>query len=169
MTKAINVANYFIYLNNQLKKDDKKSLTNKKIQKLLYYAQAWNLVINNKPLFQEDIEAWIHGPAIPSVYKVFAPFGAEQIEEDVNPEDFKNLKAEELKLLEEIWRIYGKYDAGYLETLSHSETPWLEARGGLSATEASSNIISQATMREYYEQKRKAVRETTTQLVKTKK
>ena len=43
-------------------------ISNLKLQKLLYYAQAWYLALHNEPLFPESIEAWVHGPAVPPVY-----------------------------------------------------------------------------------------------------
>ena len=65
--KAVLTAEYFIWKS----KDDPKptGLDKLKLQKLLYYAQAWNLVFNKNPLFQNKIEAWIHGPAVPEVYQ----------------------------------------------------------------------------------------------------
>ena len=50
----------------------KKSLTPKKIQKLVYYAYSWFIALNNQSenqisnfLFNEEPEAWIHGPVFP--------------------------------------------------------------------------------------------------------
>ena len=63
-TSALTVADYFLYKANK----EKKPITNKKLQKLVYYAQAWSLVLNNKKLFSEPIEAWVHGPAVRSLY-----------------------------------------------------------------------------------------------------
>ncbi len=148
-SKAQEVAYYFIYKNNQ----DKKGLTNKKLQKLLYYAQAWSLVTRNKVIFHEDIEAWVHGPAIPRIYIQFKDYGSSEIIKEIEETSFSDLNIDEKKLLDEIWRIYGKYDGSYLETLSHSEEPWQEARKGLSDFESSNNKISTDTMKKYYGQK----------------
>jgi len=57
------IADYFIYKG----KEENKPITNKKLQKLLYYSQAWYLVFNKKPLFKDKIEAWVHGPAIRTI------------------------------------------------------------------------------------------------------
>lgn len=43
-------------------------VSNLKLQKLLYYAQAWHLALHDNPLFDERIEASVHGPAVPPVY-----------------------------------------------------------------------------------------------------
>lgn len=141
---------YFIALG---KKSQKNDLTNKKLQKLLYYSQAWNLVLRNKALFKEDFEAWVHGPAIPEVYKEFKRYGCTVIDIDIKKEDCKNLSRDDKKILDEIWRVYGKYDAAYLELLTHNEDPWQKARNGCVPYEASNAIINKHEMKEYYEQK----------------
>jgi len=144
--RALLIAKYFIARNNK----EKKGLTNKKLQKLLYYAQAWNLVFNNKKLFNNDIEAWIHGPAVPSVYAKYKSFGFNDINEKVDEKDFQNLKKNEIRVLNAVWNIYGKYDADYLETLTHNEEPWLKARRDALPYQASSSVIPPALMKEYY-------------------
>ena len=40
-----------------------------KLQKLVYYCQAWSLVWDEKPLFQNKIEAWANGPVIRDLYE----------------------------------------------------------------------------------------------------
>jgi len=147
LSKVLVVADYFIYKSNQA---NKKDLTNKKLQKLLYYAQAWSVALSNKRLFKENIEAWIHGPAIPSVYKTYKNYGFLPIVKDVDPSEFADFNAKEKKLLDSIWQIYGKYDASYLEQLTHNEEPWISARKGMAPFESSNNIISLQNMREYY-------------------
>ena len=67
MLKAIDVANFFIYLLG----DEESDLTNMKLNKLTYYAQGQFLKTNGRPLFSENVEAWQHGPVIPSVYRAF--------------------------------------------------------------------------------------------------
>jgi uncharacterized phage-associated protein len=151
--KLSSAISYFIMQSRNAGQND---LTNKKLQKLLYYAQAWNLVLRKKELFKEDFEAWVHGPAIPVVYQAFRDCGASVITIDVEEKDLKNLSADEQGLLNEVWQVYGKYDASYLELLTHNEVPWLKARNGSMPYEASNAAISKKAMREYYEQKAKA-------------
>ncbi len=50
-------------------------LTNLRLQKLLYYAQAWSLAMRDKPLFDDRIEAWPSGPVVPSVFDRFLGLG----------------------------------------------------------------------------------------------
>lgn len=150
---ATRIAEYFILLSTR----EGKPITNKKLQKLLYYAQAWSLAINDKKLFDEPIEAWVHGPAIRSVYVQYKDFGFGPIKQVVTPASFKDISVDDTKILDEIWRVYGKYDADYLELLTHSEEPWQNARAGIEPDEGSSNIIDPTSMRDYYRAKLEAV------------
>ncbi|MBU3979271.1 DUF4065 domain-containing protein [Patescibacteria group bacterium] len=138
------VAKYFLWKAAK----EKRKISNKKLQKLLYYAQAWYLAIKNRPLFKDEIEAWIHGPTVRSVYNNFKKFGFNPITTEVNEKDLGNLRDDEL--LNDVWQLYGKYDADYLEALTHNEKPWQTAREGLEFDESSDNIISQDSMKEYY-------------------
>lgn len=143
---------YFGDLDNE---SDKKNLTNKKLQKLLYYSQAWSLVLKDKELFKEDFQAWIHGPAIPEVYKKYKQFGSNVIDIDIEEDSLKKLTEDEKELLNEIWKIYGKYDTSYLELLTHSEDPWQNARNDCMPYDNSQTIITKKEMKKYYEQKTK--------------
>jgi len=147
--KIDTIADYFIDKNNL----EKKGLTNKKLQKLLYYSQAWNLVFNKKKLFNENIEAWMHGPAIPYIYFKYKEFGFNDIKKEIEKNNFAELSKEERELLDSVWNTYGNFDADYLEMLSHSEDPWREARKNIAPYESSDKIISLDKMQRYYEQK----------------
>jgi uncharacterized phage-associated protein len=151
MTKTIlkvfsanEIADYFILKAYQ----DKKPLTNKKMQKLLYYAQAWTCAIRKHKLFREDIEAWIHGPAIYTVYSRFKKYGFAFI--DLTPKDSIASLIGDTAILDDVWKIYGKFDDRYLEELTHNEAPWQEARRGLEQQLPSRNVISLTTMDSYY-------------------
>lgn len=148
---ALYIAEYFIDKANRAN----KPITNKKLQKLLYYAQVWSLVVNNEKLFSERIEAWVHGPAIPVVYRKFKGFEFNPIQLDTSNTLFTFSK-EQAALLESVWSIYGKYDAQYLEALTHSELPWQEARKEVSASESSNRVISMVTAKKFYARKLKS-------------
>jgi uncharacterized phage-associated protein len=134
-----------------------KPITNKKIQKLVYYAQAWSLVVNKKPLFKEKIEAWVHGPAIRSIYAKYKEFGFNPIKKEPDLALIKKISTTDKKLLEQVWKLYGKYDSSYLEMLTHSEAPWQDARAGLEASENSEQEITQKSMKDFYSKKIKEV------------
>ncbi len=143
------VARYFIYLSNK----DNKTMTNLKLQKLVYYAQAWHLVFNNKRLFKDPIEAWIHGPAVHSLWKKYKKFGFEKIDVDI-PDDF-SFSEKTKELLDVVWDKYGGFDARYLERLTHYERPWQDARDGLNVNEFSKVNLTASSMKKYYGEKLK--------------
>ncbi len=145
ISSASRVAEYFISRSNQ----EKKPITNKKLQKLVYYAQVWSLVLNKEKLFNEKIEAWIHGPAIPSLYKKFKNFEFNPIVFETENVKF-NFNKRQSDLLNSVWKVYGKYNAEYLEALTHSELPWQEARKDLPITQASNNVIDLQVAKKYY-------------------
>ncbi|AKM84481.1 MAG: putative prophage protein (ps3) [candidate division Kazan bacterium GW2011_GWA1_50_15] len=147
--KAVDVGRYFIHLSNEAG----KPITNKKLQKLVYYSQAWSLVLNDKKLFGEPIEAWVHGPAVRSLYVQYKPFGFGPIRETISVQDVKKISGKVKKLLDDIWQVYGKLDASYLEMLTHSEQPWLTARDGLQGHENSEKEISLDSMKSFYTDK----------------
>lgn len=85
---ASEIGEYFLLLSN----NSNKSITNKKLQKLLYYAQAWSMTLKDEPLFNDKIEAWVHGPAIRSVYQEYRKFGFSPIVKDINQKDVAQIK-----------------------------------------------------------------------------
>lgn len=124
-----------------------EEITNLKLQKLLYYAQAWHLVFYERPLFGESIEAWIHGPVVPSVFRDYKSNGWKPIaappSSSVPPEQVR-------RHLNEVIRVYGKFNAVSLERLTHQESPWREVRKGLAPDEPSNRVITNESMRKYY-------------------
>jgi len=121
-------------------------VSNLKLQKLLYYTQAWHLAFTKSPLFGEEFEAWVHGPVVPRVFRRFKDFGWKTIDVKVTPLADPKVTAHISAILE----AYGHFDARQLERLSHSEGPWKAARGTLAPDESSSNVITKASMREFY-------------------
>jgi uncharacterized phage-associated protein len=122
------------------------SITNLKLQKLMYYAQAWNLVFTGKPLFLESIEAWVHGPVVPSIFRRFKDYRWSPIDCPVEPCEDEAVRGH----IESVIDAYGKFTATELERITHHETPWIEARRGLDPDVPSCNVISHSAMRDYY-------------------
>lgn len=146
---------YFIICSCDIESGD--SFSPLKLQKLLYYAQAWYLAIHKKPLFNEEFEAWVHGPVIPELWRYFSMkkmHGWESITfEDVKNLNVQSLDDETIQFLTDIIDDYGKYSAKYLEGLTHSEDPWINARVGYSPEEKSNVIIKKDDIKKYYESK----------------
>lgn len=137
------VANYFI----RRAHDAGEPISPLKLQKLVYYAQAWYLAIHGKPLMDEEFQAWVHGPVNPRLYSRFRGYGWQPIQEDVA---VPKLRKEVVEFLDEVWDVYGGFTAVALERMTHNERPWKAARAGLPPDAASNAEISQESMREYY-------------------
>lgn len=122
-------------------------LTNLKLQKLLYYAQAWHLVYHGKQIFEEDFQAWVHGPVAPSQYQRFKKFGWQPILEEIKRPELGGLESFLCNIIDN----FGIETATALELMTHNERPWIDARGGIPPDENCSNIIKKAAMKTYYE------------------
>ena len=146
MKSALDVARYFLC---RLDREAGDTISPLKLQKLVYYAQAWSLVFRKQPLFDQDIEAWVHGPVVREVWNEYQDYKYRDIPE---PTDFGeiNFAEDEIEVLEEVWSAYGEFSARHLEELTHSEKPWIEARKGLEPASNSTNIISHDRMKNYY-------------------
>ena len=143
------MANWFIC---NIDRDAGDSITHLKLQKLLYYAQAWSLALYDKALFEDDFEAWAHGPVIPAIYEEYRDYGYDALPTC----DCKNMvKGEAEDLLRDVKRVYGEHSAKFLEKLTHSEDPWKITRGNLAPEQRCNKHISKTLMRNYYKQKLK--------------
>ena len=144
MTNAIDVANWFLA---SIDREAGDSLTHLKLQKLVYYAQAWALVQLDKALFEEDFEAWTHGPVTISLYNHFKDYGWEALPYPDSVSEFDN---DIETLLDEVLEVYGGLSARDLENLTHNEAPWQKARGNLPDEVRANTFISKEIMKTYY-------------------
>lgn len=143
MLTCLDIAKYFIKLAN----DTGSFISNQKLQKLVYYAQAWHLAIHDSPLFDEDFEAWVHGPVIPTMYQKYKIFGWKPILEDVSEPE---IPEQTIKFLDEVAQEYFACDAYELERMTHIEAPWIEALKGQPVDAPCNEIISKESMKRYY-------------------
>jgi uncharacterized phage-associated protein len=120
-----------------------------KLQKLVYYSQAWSLVWDQRPLFNEVIAAWANGPVCPPLYhKHKGSFAVPALFID-NGEP-ERLDADAKATIKAVLDFYGDKSAQWLSDLTHRETPWKEARGDLSPDDKESPVITHDAMRRYY-------------------
>lgn len=122
---AQQIAHWILAYNEYIKAEkDADSISNLKMQKLLYYSQCAHLAIYDKPLFDDPIEAWLHGPVVPSVYHEYKGCGANGIE----PEgfDMREIDSETRGFLEMVYDGFAQYSAWKLREMTHEETPWRE-------------------------------------------
>lgn len=125
MATVFDVAKYFLSRQDVEAGD---TISNMKLQKLVYYAQGFTLAITGKPLFMETIEAWEHGPVVPVLYRQYKEYGAGSIPPPREaPEVISaHFDAAQLEILGEVYDVYGQYSAWKLRNFTHEETPWLE-------------------------------------------
>lgn len=137
------VADWFIRIAHELG----DPITNLKLQKLVYYAQAWYLALNGERLIPDAFEAWVHGPVVPALYERFSAYRWNPISEDV---PVPCLPKEVEDHLREVDEVYGGLLNWDLERQVHAEFPWLAAREGLDPHEPSTNVISEEGMQRFY-------------------
>lgn len=124
------------------------TLSAMKLQKLLYYSQAWHLVWMDKELFSEEIQAWANGPVIPELYKLHR--GNFRIEPGFFSGDISRISSQSKEVIDRVLAFYSNKDAQWLSDLTHMEKPWRAARDGLADGELGSNVISTEVIAEYY-------------------
>jgi len=137
-------------------------ITPLKLQKILYYIQAWHLVFFNKdPLFDEAPEAWVNGPVYRTVYNKYKKYknktispGSKELDRNLKQSlEILNLTDEQEKLLNAVLKKYGQFNTGQLVYLTHSEAPWNDAREGLGPFDYCEQPISFESMYNYYNQR----------------
>ncbi|MEU6129141.1 type II toxin-antitoxin system antitoxin SocA domain-containing protein [Saccharopolyspora sp. NPDC047091] len=144
MVKANDVAAYILHRRGPM--------TAMKLQKLVYYSQAWHLVWEERPLFDEPIQAWANGPVVPELYARHR--GKFRLNaEDALGGDRTVLDEAERGSVEAVLDAYADRSAHWLSELTHREAPWREARSRarLGDGERGSAVIEHAAMHEYYD------------------
>lgn len=145
-TKADKIADFFL----MYAREHGDYLTNLKLQKLLYYAQAWHLALFDEELFSDDLQAWVHGPVVSHVYGRFKKYSWNPISEDVKDPHFD---AQTRGFLEEVFDRYGSFSAVDLERMTHEESPWQKARGSLPLDQNSNAVLDRKEMREFFKRR----------------
>lgn len=95
-----------------------------KLQKLMYYSNAWSLAGWGKPLFEDEIQAWKHGPVVSSLYPLHR--GRVALDDWPHGERSK-LSIAERKLVDNIVSTYGGLSGWSLRERTHKEKPWIDA------------------------------------------
>lgn len=142
------------YILLKLNADEDCYVVNLKLQKLLYYVQAWNFGKNHDAFIKGDFEAWIHGPANRELYDrfkdtktLYSLIGKEDIQ---NKEVANSIDPEDSEFIDLILDNYASYNASDLERMTHKEDPWIIARKGYGPLDRCTNVISSESMIAYY-------------------
>ena len=145
MTSSIDVAEFIL--------QQKGPISSMKLQKLVYYSQAWSLALDGKYIFEEPVEAWKNGPVVRNL-----------LENTRNNDNISSVPSGDPSQIDEdskdtiiaVLIYYGQKPGDWLQNLVHNEEPWLETRKKASKcknkyNDVSYNVtISQHKMKEYY-------------------
>lgn len=123
------------------------------LQKLLYYVQGFSMANRGKPMFEEECQAWVHGPVYEPVYSLFKGFKYNPIEDNryaMFKNRYKELKPEEKEIIDLVVDSFGIYSGKVLEGITHKELPWRNARAMCLPTEVSHAVIARNDIKEYF-------------------
>jgi uncharacterized phage-associated protein len=135
---------------NRVDRDAGDAITHLKLQKLLYFAEAWYLANEGEAFSDAEFQAWAHGPVCRPVYDRFKKYGWDALDATATSPDLDKKTSD---FLEKVFEIYGKFGAKHLEEITHGHAPWINTRGSLSPEERCETIISKQSMREFYGEK----------------
>jgi uncharacterized phage-associated protein len=143
-TSVFDVARYLL--------EKERPMPDLKLQKLCYYAQAWSLVWEDAPLFQERLEAWRDGPVCPALYRA-QKHAWEELRGDYA------LTNRQKMVIDRVFSAYGQKSANDLSELTHREDPWRDARGEAQPNEPTYTAITNDDIRAYFSGLTKSARE----------
>lgn len=130
-----------------------------KLQKLVYYVEAYHQAYFDQALIEDEFEAWLHGPVSRRLWNHYKQIANiyDPIMCDVEPEKaidaFRGKVTEDqLELIDDVLKEYGHESAYALECLTHSEEPWIRARKGYAPDDRCEEVIDKNIMKEFYKQ-----------------
>lgn len=126
-------------------------ITTMKLQKLVFYSQAWHLAFTGSPLFPETIQAWARGPVVPELHRQHRRQYEVSNWPSGQPERLDDTERHTVR-----WVVdkYGGFSAEALSRMTHQEVPWIVARGLVGEGEKSSAPIAHDQMRAFYARQR---------------
>jgi uncharacterized phage-associated protein len=123
------------------------------LQKLLYFVQGLSYALCGKPMFEENCEAWVHGPVYTEVYDLFKDFKYNPID-DARFALFEGTEAEltpnEKKIIDLVVNTFGLYGGKTLEKITHNEEPWKKARKGYADNIPSNELLTKESIEDYF-------------------
>lgn len=171
--KTVNISDFAKYVGLSLLSKE-LSVSHLKLQKIIYYCQAWHMVFfgRENTLLDEKPQAWVNGPVYPTIYSEYKKhgayvtdtmeaddFGYSDIEKGLNELNAKlSFSEEQTKCLNSVISLYGTKQDAQLISYTHCEKPWAEKREGLLPFQRSTKELSLDTMYNYYKTRRDSQR-----------
>lgn len=131
-----------------------------KVIKLTYIAHGWHLGLRQRPLINEQVQAWKYGPVINSVYEAFKKFGGNPIPAQQHANLFDRISMKKPPIVEtefdkifldRVWEVYKKYNAVQLSAITHREgSPWHHVAQGHGFQLPANTIIPTLMIQDHY-------------------
>lgn len=126
-----------------------------KLQKLLYYCDAYHLAYFDEELMEDHFEAWVHGPVSRKVFAALRDKSllySDMAYDGDGSEDavFEKLTSDQRNLITEVLEMLKTWTGLELERATHEEIPWIRARAGYDEAAPCHVEISKEDMRVYY-------------------
>lgn len=141
MYKALDIARYIIercYTTN-------KTISNLRLQKILYFIQAEFLVAKKQPCFSDEIQAWDFGPVVPNVYYEYRMFGSANIPCIDKSQASHIISSKDKSILDNVIDECSKYSTSELVEITHNQTPWIKAYES-----GRNTVIEPSSIKEYF-------------------
>lgn len=119
MYNVIDVCNYII---SYCRKKGYE-ITNLRLQKILYFIQAFFLQEINTPCFENQMEAWDLGPVVPEAYHFFKEFGSKPLSEKKGSTS-QDIELDDKNRINEVLDCLSKYSTYQLVNITHNQKPW---------------------------------------------
>jgi uncharacterized phage-associated protein len=136
------------------KSDEDLPLSNIKLQKILYYVQAWHLAFKKEPLFNSKFQAWVHGPVNREIYGRFNAtkylYSEINLSDVIDTEVTSKLNKDEISHINLVLDAYSKYSGIDLEEMTHKEDPWIIARSGYEPNQRCEIEIDNVFLGDYF-------------------
>ena len=141
MYNVLTVARYIINRCNE----NNRTISNLKLQKMLYFVQAEFLVEKGETCFSEKIQAWNFGPVVPEVYQQYKVYGAANIPSRRRLVDRTIISEADKKIIDDMVDECAKYSASELVEITHRQKPWKQAY-----SKGPNTVISCTKIKEYF-------------------
>ena len=128
------------------------------LQKILYFIQGLYYSKYGIPLFNDNCQAWVHGPVYTEIYDMFRGFKYDPIDDprfELLKGKSNDLNEKEREIINLVVNTFGMYSGKILERITHKEDPWKDAREGYLENEPSQEEISKEAIKEYFVSMRK--------------
>ncbi|MCY4577184.1 MAG: DUF4065 domain-containing protein [Candidatus Kaiserbacteria bacterium] len=150
---AMDVAGYIIVAfygkDKEVDEGISEGVSNLKLQKLLYFCQAFSLAKLNRQMFGENLYAWKYGPVVGEVYEKYKMYKNDPLSDQEAEHYAAGVPEADRKIIDEVLEMFGGYSAIRLMEITHSHKPWKDLKKRVEKGERDV-VISQEAIQKYY-------------------